>query len=109
MNNNDVAKAEKVIFKIILTVLSMALVWYLTRERGTLIIEEPTEVVSKPFPPGWGYEKIEGKNKVLKVLQPGHRIKFSDRRYEKDFAYYDVEVDGREGYIISGPGYRHEE
>jgi hypothetical protein len=88
--------------------LGPVIIWYLAHERGTLVIEEPTEVLIKPFSPWHSAEKTLAKNGIIKVLQPGERIKFSDRKYEKDFAYYEVEVDGQDGYIIIDNTFRVE-
>ncbi len=59
-----------------------------------------TPVFSKPYPPDSSYERSLGKNDTIRLLQPGEKIRYSNLRFEKDFSYYQVEVDGKSGYII---------
>ena len=84
------------------------MVWLLNREKGTLLIEGNTEMVEKAFPPNHPYQNTQGQNEVIKVLQAGERIEYTDKKLDKDFAVYEVRVDGRRGYIVLGGPFKEQ-
>lgn len=67
-----------------------------------LLAHGPTEVLSKPFPPNHPYQNSLGPSEVVKTLQKGERIAFSGKKVDKDFAFYVVNINGQEGYIMYG-------
>lgn len=71
-------------------------------EKGELLINSPTEILSKPFPLNHPYQNSQGTNEILKTLQQGEKIHFSAKKVDKDFAYYVVDFESREAYIIFG-------
>jgi hypothetical protein len=77
--------------------LSVAMLVFIYRDQGVVVIQGPTELYSKPYwvgAPG---------NSVVAVLQKGDRGKVISIRYSKDFKFYEIQLgDGRSGYIISG-------
>ncbi len=83
-----------------LLLLSIATLWYRNREKGILTMGRETLVLSKPWPPEPNYEQAYGKNETIRILQPGEKIRYSNFGFDKDFSFYEVEVDGKSGYII---------
>lgn len=99
-------KARRLTKGLVLLVVAQ-LVASCSKEQRVLEVEQPTELLERPYPLGYPSSEPEP-NSVLKVLSPGQRVVILSDSYEKDFHVYKVrDSDGNEGYLIGRrPGVR---
>lgn len=74
-----------------------------------IVADAPLQVLERPSPMDYPSTAPEP-NRVLATVPAGERLVVIGRGYEKDYAYYRVELaDGRKGYVINRTSALHEE